>query len=216
MRYLLESKEGLYTEKRSKFIARFYTVKSEDEAKNYIERVKKEFFDARHHCYAYIIGYDRSIKKYTDDNEPSGTAGKVILDILEKNDIFNAIIVVTRYFGGVKLGMGNLSRAYKYAALSAIDNAINDNKLKSVKDGYMCSFSIDYKYIKIVKNLIKSLELSILEEAYMEKVNLKLIIPPDKKEIFNTKIKNILLTNEDLNISTKIIYYILNDKIYMI
>ena len=115
--------EGLYKEKGSKFIASAFTVMDEDEAKRAIADIKKEYFDARHHCYAYMIGPDKTNFRSSDDGEPSGTAGKPILNQILSKDVTNVCVVVTRYFGGIKLGTSGLINAYKTAAREALDNA---------------------------------------------------------------------------------------------
>ena len=115
--------EGLYKEKGSKFIASAFTVMSEDEAKQAIAETKKRYFDARHHCFAYMIGPDKSCFRSSDDGEPSGTAGKPILNQILSKDVTNVCVIVVRYFGGIKLGVSGLINAYKTAAREALDNA---------------------------------------------------------------------------------------------
>ena len=115
--------DGLYKEKGSKFIAEAFTVMSEDEAKAAIADIKKKYFDARHHCFAYMIGPDKKAFRASDDGEPSGTAGKPILNQILSKDVTNVCVVVTRYFGGIKLGTSGLINAYKTAAREALENA---------------------------------------------------------------------------------------------
>lgn len=115
--------EGLYKEKGSKFIATAFTVTSEDEVKQVLAEVRKKYYDARHHCYAYMIGPDKSCFRSSDDGEPSGTAGKPILNQILSKDVTNVCVIVVRYFGGVKLGVSGLINAYKTAAREALDNA---------------------------------------------------------------------------------------------
>lgn len=115
--------EGMYKEKGSKFLSFAYPVKSEAEVKTIIEQLKKEYYDARHHCYAYILGYDKSAWRVNDDSEPSGTAGKPIYGQLQSHDLTNVLLVVVRYFGGVKLGVSGLVNAYKTASKDALMNA---------------------------------------------------------------------------------------------
>ena len=115
--------EGLYKEKGSKFIAQAFTVMSEDEAKNAIADIRKKYYDARHHCFAYMIGADKKTFRSSDDGEPSGTAGKPILNQILSKDVTNVCVVVTRYFGGTKLGTSGLINAYKTASREALDNA---------------------------------------------------------------------------------------------
>lgn len=115
--------EGLYKEKGSKFIASAFTVMSEEEVKNALAEVKKKYYDARHHCYAYMIGPDKTCFRSSDDGEPSGTAGKPILNQILSKDLTNVCVIVVRYFGGIKLGVSGLINAYKTAAREALDNA---------------------------------------------------------------------------------------------
>ena len=122
--YMLSTRgEGLYKEKGSKFIAEAFTVMSEDEAKAAITEIKKKYYDARHHCFAYMIGPDRKTFRSSDDGEPSGTAGKPIFNHILSKDVTNVCVVVTRYFGGIKLGTSGLINAYKTASREALDNA---------------------------------------------------------------------------------------------
>jgi uncharacterized YigZ family protein len=115
--------EGLYKEKGSKFIAHAFSVYSEEDVKEELENMKKRYHDARHHCYAYMIGTEKSVFRANDDGEPSGTAGKPILNQILSKELTNVCVVVIRYFGGTKLGVSGLITAYKTAAREALDNA---------------------------------------------------------------------------------------------
>lgn len=132
--------EGLYKEKGSKFIAETFVVMNEDEAKAAVAGVKKKFFDARHHCFAYMIGPDKKNFRSSDDGEPSGTAGKPILNQILSKNVTNVCIVVTRYFGGIKLGTSGLINAYKTASRDALDNSTiaekTINEIYSLEFGY--------------------------------------------------------------------------------
>ena len=132
--------DGLYKEKGSKFIAEAFTVMSEDEAKAAIADIKKKYFDARHHCFAYMIGPEKKVFRSSDDGEPSGTAGKPILNQILSKDVTNVCVVVTRYFGGIKLGTSGLINAYKTASREALDNAQvvekTVNNIYSLEFGY--------------------------------------------------------------------------------
>jgi len=146
-----QSSEGLYKEKGSKFITYAYPVCSEVEIKEHIAFLKKEYYDARHHCYAYMLGADRKEFRANDDGEPSSTAGKPILGQILSNKLTNILIVVIRYFGGTKLGVSGLIHAYKSAAADAISNAeIID---KTVNDIYDINF--DYLAMNDVMKIIK-------------------------------------------------------------
>ena len=118
---IAKSSEGLYKEKMSKFLAFAEPCKSAEEAKEIVAMYKKEYFDARHCCWAYMIGPQRLEFRSNDDGEPSGTAGKPILGQINSNELTNILIIVVRYFGGIKLGAGNLLRAYSKCASMACD-----------------------------------------------------------------------------------------------
>lgn len=116
--------EGLYKEKGSRFIAFAYPVKCEEEIKEIIAAQKEKYYDARHHCYAYMLGADKKRFRANDDGEPSSTAGKPILGQILSNDLTDVLIIVIRYFGGIKLGVSGLINAYREAAADALRNAI--------------------------------------------------------------------------------------------
>lgn len=154
--------EGVYKEKGSKFLAFAYPVSSEEEIKDIIAEIKKEYYDARHHCYAYILGADKSKSRANDDGEPSSTAGKPILGQIMSNDLTNIFIVVVRYFGGTKLGVSGLIHAYKTAAADAIENA--NVVEKTVNDHYKIVFH--YVTMNDVMKLIKDENLTMVEHKY--------------------------------------------------
>ena len=119
-----EGGEGYYEEKKSKFIAAVLPVSDESEAAAYIEAARKKYWDARHNCYAYVIGDNNELTRCSDDGEPSGTAGKPILEVITGRKIHNCLVIVTRYFGGTLLGTGGLVRAYQKASSDAFDNSL--------------------------------------------------------------------------------------------
>lgn len=146
-----ETAEGIYKEKGSKFITYAYPVTCEEEIKEHIAVLKKEYYDARHHCYAYMLGAEKKNFRANDDGEPSSTAGKPILGQILSHDLTNILIVVVRYFGGTKLGASGLIHAYKTAAANAISNAkIVD---RTVNDVYDIHF--DYLVMNDVMRVIK-------------------------------------------------------------
>lgn len=149
-----EKVEGLYKEKGSRFISLAFPVSKEEEVKEIIKDIKKEYYDARHHCYAYILGYDKSTYRMNDDGEPSSTAGKPIYGQLLSKDLTNILVVVVRYFGGTKLGVSGLIQAYKQAALDALNNA----KIieKTVDEIYSISF--DYVFMNDVMKVLKDFD----------------------------------------------------------
>ncbi|MFA7081381.1 MAG: YigZ family protein [Bacteroidales bacterium] len=157
-----ERSEGIYKEKGSKFISLAFPVRDMDEIKDIIKDIKKEYFDARHHCYAYILGHDKSIFRMNDDGEPSSTGGKPIYGQLLSKDLTNVLVVVVRYFGGVKLGIGGLIQAYKQAALDALENAIIIEK--TVDEVYGISF--DYILMNDVMRVMKENELRQMNHRF--------------------------------------------------
>ena len=154
--------EGLYKEKGSKFIAETFVVTSEDEAKAAVASVKKKYFDARHHCYAYMIGPDKKTFRSSDDGEPSGTAGKPILNQILSKNVTNLCIVVTRYFGGIKLGTSGLINAYKTAAREALDNSTIIEK--TINEIYSLEF--EYPLMNEVMRILKDEELEQLNPRF--------------------------------------------------
>ena len=153
---------GIYKEKGSKFIAYAYPVYSEEEVKEKLEEVKKLEHSARHHCYAYILNPDKSAQRANDDGEPSSTAGNPILGQILSKDLTNILIVVVRYFGGVKLGVPGLIRSYKTAASEAITNATIITR--TIKEHYEVSFK--YPQMNDVMQLIKEHDLEIVNTDF--------------------------------------------------
>lgn len=147
--------QGVYKEKGSKFLAFAYPIATEAEAKAHLEELRKLYFDARHHCYAYILGADKAAYRINDDGEPSSTAGKPIYGQLLSHDLTNIIIVVVRYFGGIKLGVPGLINAYRTAAKDAIDNAIIIEK--NITEVYNLQFT--YEQMNSVMKILKDEEL---------------------------------------------------------
>lgn len=154
--------EGLYREKGSKFIAIAIPVDSEEEVKEKLAALRKEYHDARHHCYAYILGYDKSAYRLNDDGEPSGTGGRPIYGQLLSKDLTNTLVVVIRYFGGIKLGVSGLINAYKTAAKDALESAIIIEK--QIEETYRIFF--DYTIMNNVMKILKGDEISILFQNY--------------------------------------------------
>lgn len=157
-----ETAEGIYTEKRSKFLAFAIPAGSHEEIKSYIDQFQKEYYDARHVCYAYMLGHERKDFRANDNGEPSGTAGKPILGQINSNELTDILIVVIRYFGGIKLGTSGLITAYKAAAAEAIANA--DIIEKTVDKDITISF--EYPFLNDVMRIIKEEGPVILEQSF--------------------------------------------------
>lgn len=154
--------EGIYTEKRSKFIAIAIPVHTVEEIKQHLDIYQKKYYDARHVCYAYMLGHERKDFCANDNGEPSGTAGKPILGQINSNGLTDILIVVVRYFGGIKLGTSGLIVAYKAAAAEAIANATIIEK--TVDDEIAVAF--EYPFMNDVMRIVKEEEPEILEQSY--------------------------------------------------
>lgn len=154
--------EGIYKEKGSKFLAFAYPVTSEYEIKIHLEELRKKYYDARHYCYAYILGKDKDVFRANDDGEPSSTAGKPILGQLYAANVSNVLIVVVRYFGGKKLGVSGLITAYKTAAADVLNNAKIVPHILKQDIIVQCSFAEVDKVMRLAKNY----DLQILSQDY--------------------------------------------------
>ena len=179
-------------DKKSKFIANFIYVDDVIKAEQLIKETRKKYFDARHNCIAYrIIENDQIIEKSSDDGEPSGTAGAPMLNILQKNNLANVLIIVTRYFGGILLGTGGLVRAYSDSLLKAIDQA---NIIKKCL-GEELEVTLDYNTFENFKYYCKNNKINIIKADYTESIVCRIEIEEDVKDKllndFNTK--NIIL-----------------------
>ena len=172
---------------KSRFISHVRRISSEEEAKNVIEAISKEHWKANHHCYAYVIGDDSSIQKASDNGEPSGTAGVPILEVIKKKNLRDTLIVVTRYFGGIKLGAGGLIRAYSKSASEAISAAGMVERL-SMK---IFSVTIDYSLYGTVENALRDTDYITKDTQFTENVTLKLAVRSEHADTFAEWITNI-------------------------
>lgn len=160
--------EGQYRDKASKFIAKAFPVKNEEEVKQILADLKKQYWDANHHCYAYLLKIDKSVFRTNDDGEPSGTAGRPILGQLNSKNLTNTLIVVLRYFGGTKLGVSGLINAYKNAACNALDNAEIIQQI--LKDYYEIKFG--YELMNDVMRIIKEKNLERISHEFLNSCSL--------------------------------------------
>lgn len=168
---------GEIEEKKSRFIAQVAAVATEEEALAFIEARKKQFWDARHNCYAYVLGEKAQTVRFSDDGEPAGTAGRPILEALLNSGIRDLVVVVTRYFGGVLLGTGGLVRAYTKAAQAGL--AASD--VRTMQYGYEIDLITDYNGIGKIQYLLGQRGIPV-EADYTEQVSVKIRIPYEDKE----------------------------------
>ena len=181
-------------EKKSKFIANIVYIESQEDAEENIKKIKKKYYDAKHNCFAYIVinSDNNVIKKFSDDGEPTGTAGAPILEILEKKDLCNILVVVTRYFGGILLGTGGLLRAYSGATIEALNSA----KLIEKTIGYEVVVQTNYNNLEKLKYSIEKTKNNIIKINYGENVELLLEIPENEIDFFLEKNKEIIINRQ--------------------
>lgn len=168
-------------EKKSRFIANIYHVENVEEAEEKIKSTKKKYYDAKHNCIAYrVIENGKVVEKASDDGEHSGTAGGPILNILQKNNLCNLVVIVTRYFGGILLGTGGLVRAYSDATQKAIAKSIKVQKIK----GFEIKVELEYANFEIFKYYCKNKEINITKLEYSENIMANLEMEEKVKDIF--------------------------------
>jgi uncharacterized YigZ family protein len=179
--------EGIYKEKGSKFLAFTYHVTHLDQVKELIKTFKKDYFDARHICYAYMLGADRNEFRAVDDGEPSGTAGKPILGQINSNNLTNVLVIVVRYFGGVLLGTGGLTTAYKEATMDALCNATIVNKMIEIE------FEIEFEYLQMneVMKIVKDTNAQILHQQFDNECVIKLSIDKNSYSEMIMRLQNV-------------------------
>ncbi len=184
---------AIIEEKKSKFIANIFNVNSVEEAENKLHEIKKKYYDARHNCYAYIVEEDGiQKKKFSDDGEPSGTAGSPILNVIEKNNLCNVLIVVTRYFGGILLGAGGLVRAYTEATAKAI----NKTNILEKEEGYEIEIVINYQDLDKFKYFCNQNSIEIIDTKYLENIICTIEATKENKE----RLENIKYNEMNINI----------------
>lgn len=187
---------GLFKEKGSKFISYVFPVKSEDEIKSKLETLRKKHYDARHHCFAWILGFDKSRYRASDDGEPNHSAGDPILGQLRSRNLTNVLVVVVRYFGGTKLGVGGLIVAYRLAAQDALEKCTIIEK--DVTQSLILTY--DYAYTPEVMKLVKDFELTILSQEFHENCRLKADVSLSFKEKIIEKIDLLNATGSSIQI----------------
>ncbi len=187
MKKLVESEEGIYIEKKSKFICHLFNVTSADEVTEIIKAEKKKYYDARHHCFAYVMGDDGSDIKCSDDGEPSGTAGRPMLDILQKEGLTDILCVVTRYFGGTLLGTGGLVRAYSAALKDAIDKSTFKNETEAVIVKYKYGYNFDAR----ISSYLRDKDIKVLDSEYSDAVEITIVLEKEMYSAVDADLVNI-------------------------
>jgi len=180
-----------YEVKKSVFIATVKHVEGEESAREFLQLMRKKYFDATHNCSAWILGETGNLQKSNDDGEPGGTASNPILETLKKNDLTDTIIVVTRYFGGIKLGAGGLIRAYSHTASLGIDAA----KIVRMTTFQKISLTLEYNFLATVENFLRKKNIRVESSDYADVVTLNILILPAQVDDFITELTDLTAAN---------------------
>lgn len=184
MKVIYKGGQGEIVEKKSRFIATVQPVETEEVAIQIIDQMKKKNWNATHNCFAYVIGQNYEIQRCSDDGEPSGTAGKPILDVLLGEELHNVIVIVTRYFGGTLLGTGGLVRAYQKSTQEGLRNSVIVNKCL----GYKLEIITDYNGIGKIQYIIGQMNVTTMSSEYTDVVTIVVILSQDDMDGFKKKV----------------------------
>ena len=210
MKIILETKETEIVEKKSRFIANIAAVSSEEEAIEFIEKIKKKYYDARHNCYAYIIGDKGDKKKCSDDGEPQRSAGMPMMEVLENQGYFDIVAVVTRYFGGTLLGVGGLIRAYQGAVIEGLNASVSGE----IHEGFRAKYRFGYDFYGKIKYLAESENIVIEDTLFDETVTISLIFNDSESERLQKKLVEETNANIERLLLEKIKYITVDNKWY--
>lgn len=208
---IYEGGQGEIVEKKSRFLVEVRLVKSEEEALKFIEEKKKQYWDATHNCYAYVIGERKELMRCSDDGEPQGTAGKPMLDVLLGEDLHNTAVVVTRYFGGTLLGTGGLVRAYS----KAVQEGLKESRVITKYHGILTEIGIDYTGVGKLQYLFAKNQIPIIDSQYAEDVKMQILIPAKEEGMIKkavTEATNARATVTDI----KELYFAVSDGEYLL
>lgn len=179
--------EGFYSEKRSKFLAFAHHVETIDEIKDILASYHKKYYDARHVCYAYMLGADKADFRVNDDGEPSSTAGKPILGQINSYDLTNVLVIVVRYYGGVNLGTGGLIVAYRTAAADALDHATIETRL--VEE--VITYSFPYPMMNAVMRVIKEMQPRIVSQTFDNTCSISMSIRQEMAPVLRDRLEKL-------------------------
>ncbi|MBR0062495.1 MAG: YigZ family protein [Selenomonadaceae bacterium] len=180
-----------YEVNRSKFLAHVAHVETEEAARDFVIKIRKKYFDATHNCSAWILGERGDKQKSNDDGEPGGTAGNPILETIKKNELTNCAIVVTRYFGGIKLGAGGLIRAYSHTAALGITNS----KIVRMMTFQRISLTLEYNFLATVENYLRNKKIRVGSSDYADVVTLEILLLPAQVASFLTDMNDLTAAN---------------------
>lgn len=185
---ITKATEGIYKEKGSKFLSFAIPVNNVDEVKEIVKTYRKEYYDARHVCYAYVLGADRKEWRANDDGEPSGTAGRPILGQINSRELTNILVIVVRYFGGILLGTGGLVIAYK----EATSDALNQAEIIEKTVDEIVSINFDYVLMNDIMRIIKDANANIDSQSYDNNCIMNLSIRKQESELLKSKLEKII------------------------
>ena len=180
-----------YEVNKSKFLAHVKHVESEETARDFVLMIRKKYFDATHNCSAWILGERGDKQKSNDDGEPGGTAGNPILETIKKNELTNCAIVVTRYFGGIKLGAGGLIRAYSHTAALGLANS----KIVRMTAFKKISLTLEYNFLAAVENYLRNKKIRVASTDYADVVTQELLLLPEQVEMFLLELNDLTAAN---------------------
>lgn len=198
---------GEITEKKSRFIANVFPVPDEEEALAIIEKIKKQYWDARHNCYAYVIGVNGEKQRCSDDGEPQGTAGRPMLDVLLGQELRNVLVVVTRYFGGTLLGTGGLVRAYS----QAVKEGIEASEIVVKSPAFKMHIYTDYNGIGKLQYIMSTNDIHVLDTIYTDSVEMIVPVPAEMYEMIENKVLEATSASAVIENEGEIWYGVLKD-----
>ena len=201
--------EGEIVEKKSRFIAHVHPITEESQALELIEKYKKQYWDARHNCYAYVIGQKQELQRFSDDGEPSGTAGKPILEVLLGEDIHNTLVIVTRYFGGTLLGTGGLVRAYQKATQEGLAASTIIDKLP----GRKLTIGTDYTGLGKIQYIIGKENLTTIDTVYTDNVEIIVMVPSEIQQKIEKDVTEATSGNARISWGDEVLYAIVEKKL---
>lgn len=201
--------EGEIVEKKSRFIATVRPVEKEEEALAFIEEMKKKYWNARHNCFAYVLGERQEIMRCSDDGEPQGTAGKPMLDVLLGEELHNVAVVVTRYFGGVLLGTGGLVRAYS----QAVSEGLLNSQVIEKQHGMILKIQTDYTGIGKIQYLLGQKKIPTMDSQYTEVVTLKVLVPCPQLEAFRKEVTEVTSGQAVMEKNEELMFTILDGEV---
>ena len=180
-----------YEVNKSKFLAHVVHVETEEAAREFVLMIRKRYFDATHNCSAWVLGERGDKQKSNDDGEPGGTAGNPILETIKKNGLTNCVVVVTRYFGGIKLGAGGLIRAYSHTAALGI----TASKVVQMTTFRKLSLTLEYNFLATVENYLRNKKIRVVGTDYADVVTLEILLPPAQVEPFLIELNDLTAAN---------------------